>query len=462
MVILTLNCGSSSVKYQVYDWAAKEPLASGAVERVTQEGSKISHKSKGKDEYELEHACPDHREAIDLIMKTLVDPEHGTISDISEVKAVGHRVVHGGEKFAKSVLVTDEVLETFRELQSLAPLHNPANIMGIEAARDVLPDVPHAAVMDTAWHQTMPPTSYIYAVPYSWYRDHGVRRYGFHGTSFLYTAKRAAVLLGKNPYETNLIIAHIGNGASMCAVKNGVSIDTSMGLTPLEGLVMGTRSGDIDPAIPFHMMNVGGYEPDELERILNKKSGVLGITEKYVDRRDIEQAAEKGEEQAQLALEAEAYRIRKYIGSYVAALGRVDAVVFTAGVGERGPTIRKMAVENLDVMGVKLDADRNAASRTTNAETIISADDSPTKIFVIPTDEELVMTEDTVALMEGRYDVHTNFTYSFQHPEYFNKEREGCIDEDIEKLPGLADIIAGRRAKGAELAPEQSAAEECD
>ncbi|NBC30438.1 MAG: acetate/propionate family kinase [Spirochaetes bacterium] len=458
MVILTLNCGSSSVKYQLYDWIAKEPLASGIVERVTQEGSKITHKAKGKDEYELEHACPDHREAIDLIMRTLVDKEHGAISDISEVKAVGHRAVHGGEKFAKSVLVTDEVLDTFRELQSLAPLHNPANIMGIEAARTLLPDVPHAAVMDTAWHQTMPAKSYIYAVPYSWYREHGVRRYGFHGTSFLYTAKRAAVLLGKKSTETNLIIAHIGNGASICAIKDGVSVDTSMGLTPLEGLVMGTRSGDIDPAIPFHMMNAANLGADELERILNKKSGVLGITEKYVDRRDIEQAAKKGDEQARLAMEAEAYRIRKYIGSYVAALGQVDAVVFTAGVGERGPTIRELAVKDLAVMGIKLDQAKNAASRTKNAETVISADDSPTKIFVIPTDEELVMTEDTVALMEERYDVHTNFTYSFEDPEYFNKEREGCIDEDIEKVPGLGKIIAGKRAKGSELADE----EECD
>ena len=458
MVILTLNCGSSSVKYQVYDWAAKEPLASGIVERVTQEGSKITHKAKGKDEYELEHACPTHKEAIDLIMKTLVDKDHGAISDISQVKAVGHRAVHGGEKFAKSVLVTDEALDTFKELQSLAPLHNPANIMGIEAAREVLPDVPHAAIMDTAWHQTMPAKSYIYAVPYSWYREHGIRRYGFHGTSFLYTAKRAAVLLGKKPTETNLIIAHIGNGASICAVKDGVSVDTSMGLTPLEGLIMGTRCGDIDPAIPFHMMNVGGYQADELERILNKKSGVMGITEKYVDRRDIEQAADAGDEQARLAMEAEAYRIKKYIGSYAAALGRVDAVVFTAGVGERGPTIRALAAEGLEIMGIKLDAEKNKASRTKNAETDISTDDSPTKIFVIPTDEELVMTEDTVALMEGRYDVHTNFTYSFEDPDYFNKEREGCIDEDIEKVPGLGKIIAGKRAKGVELADD----EECE
>ena len=446
MLILTLNCGSSSVKYQLYDWDAREPRASGIVERVSQEGSAISHRAKGKDEFEKQQDCPDHKVAISLILETLLDPEHGAISDITEVKAVGHRVVHGGEKFAQSVIVDDEVIKVFREIQGLAPLHNPANIMGIEAAREVLPDVPHCAVMDTAWHQTMPKHAYLYAVPYGWYRDYNVRRYGFHGTSFLYTAKRAAVLLGKDPFETNLIIAHIGNGASINAVRNGVSVDTSMGLTPLEGLIMGTRSGDIDPAIPFYMMNAGDMNPDDIERTLNKKSGVLGITEQYVDRRDIEMAAKDGDEQAALAIEMESYRIKKYIGAYTAALGRVDALVFTAGVGERGPTIREKATAGLEVMGIKLDKVKNGASRTKNAETVISTDDSSTKILVIPTDEELVMTEDTYALMQGSYDVHTKFTYSFQDPEYFNKEREGCVDEDIEKVKGLESILAaGRR-----------------
>ncbi|TVQ39404.1 MAG: acetate kinase [Spirochaetaceae bacterium] len=447
MVIMTLNCGSSSVKYQVYDWNAREALASGIVERVTQEGSVIRHKARGKDEFEKQQPCPDHREAIQLIISTILDPQHGAITDIDAIKAVGHRVVHGGEKFAKSVLVDDEVLQTFRELQSLAPLHNPANIMGIEAARSVLPSVPHCAIMDTAWHQTMPARAYLYALPYDWYRKYGVRRYGFHGTSFLYTAKRAAVLLGKDPFQTSLIIAHIGNGASINAVKNGVSVDTSMGLTPLEGLIMGTRCGDIDPAIPFHMMNSAGMKPDDVERTLNKKSGVLGITEKYVDRRDIEEAAKAGNQQAALAIEMEAYRIRKYIGAYAAALGGVDAVVFTAGVGERGPTIRGKALEGLEFMGIKLDSKRNQASRTKNAETIISADDSPTRVLVIPTDEELVMTEDTYALMEGTYDVHTAFRYSFQESEYQNMERNGCIDRDIEKVEGLEEILlSGDRA----------------
>ncbi|TVR92996.1 MAG: acetate kinase [Spirochaetaceae bacterium] len=442
MVILTLNCGSSSVKYQLYDWDERRILATGMVERVTQPGSVITHKTSGKDEFVREKDCPDHRVAIELIQEAIVDPSHGAIASIQEVKAVGHRVVHGGEKFSKSVLVDDSVIAAFREIQDLAPLHNPANIMGIEAARTALPDVPHCAIMDTAWHQTMPQSSYMYALPYSWYEKYGVRRYGFHGTSFLYTAKRAAVLLGKDPFETNVIVAHVGNGSSINAVKNGCSFDTSMGLTPLEGLVMGTRSGDMDPAIPFYLTNICGMAIDEVEKALNKKSGLLGITEEFVDRRDIQKAAEKGNKKAQLAIEMEAYRIRKYIGSYTAALGKVDALVFTAGVGERGALIRELAAQGLDVMGIKLDPRKNNVSITKNAETIISTDDSPTKIFVIPTDEELVMTEDTYAIMAGTYDVHTNFTYSFQTSDYMNQERNGCVDQDVDKFDGLESILA--------------------
>lgn len=444
MIVLTLNCGSSSVKYQLYDWERRSALATGLVERVAQAGSRIEHKVPGRDDVEIDHDCPDHTVAITLILDTLVDPKIGAIDSIDRVEAVGHRVVHGGERFKQSVIVDDEVLEAFRSIQDLAPLHNPANIMGIEAARAVLPNVTHCAVMDTAWHQTMPPTAFTYALPYEWYRQYGVRRYGFHGTSFLYTAKRAAVLLGKDPFETNLVIAHIGNGASMCAVRNGVSVDTSMGLTPLEGLVMGTRSGDIDPAIPFYMVNTAGLPADEVERALNKKSGVLGITGDMVDRRDVEIAADGGNERAQLAIDVEAYRIRKYIGAYAAAVGGIDAVVFTAGVGERGPTIRGKALEGLGFMGIAVDPQKNRLSRTKNCETDISADDSPVRIFVIPTDEELVMTEDTVALVSGRYDVHTSFTYSFQSPDYVNAERNGCIDADLVKFTGLDRIMVSR------------------
>lgn len=442
MVILTLNCGSSSVKYQVYDWDKKTALATGIVERVTQGGSFIKHKARGKEEYKLEHDCPDHKVAIELIMSTLVDKNVGAIDSIDQIKAVGHRVVHGGEKFSKSVRITPEVLHTFEQIQSLAPLHNPANITGIKAAQAVLPKVPHCAIMDTAWHQTMPPSSYIYALPYEWYTKYGVRRYGFHGTSFLYTAKRAAVLLGKDPFKVNLVIAHIGNGSSINAVKNGLSFDTSMGLTPLEGLVMGTRSGDHDPAISFYIMRQTGMKPEEVESALNKKSGVLGITEKWVDRRDIEIAAAEGNERAKLAQLIEGYRLRKYIGAYVAAVGGIDALVFTAGVGERGPVTRRIATEGLECMGIKLDPEKNRVSMTRNAETCISADDSKVKIFVIPTDEELVMTEDTYALEEGTYDIHTNFTYTFQHRDYQNKERMEALPKDIEKWKGLEKILA--------------------
>ena len=442
MIILTLNCGSSSAKYQVYDWDAKDVLASGVVERVTQSGSVISHKAKGKEEYVKEQACPTHKEAIELIISTITDKDVGVISDMSVIKAVGHRVLHGGDKFTKSVVVTPEVLEQFRLVQDLGPLHNPANIMGIEAAQKVLPDVPHCAVMDTAWHQTMPDTSFMYAIPYEWYEKYSARRYGFHGTSFLYTAKRASVLLHKKPADTNIIIAHIGNGASMCAVKNGKCFDTSMGITPLEGLVMGTRSGDCDPALPFYIMRKTGMTAAEMDTALNKKSGLLGITGQYVDRRDVSAAAEAGDKRAQLAQDMECYRLKKYFGAYLAALGEIDAIVFTAGVGEFAPNIRLKACEDLEHLGIKIDPQKNALARTRNAETCISADDSKIKIFVIPTDEELVMTEDAYALMKGTYDVHTNFTYSFQDPGYVNKSRAEGLKKDLEKNPALADIIA--------------------
>ncbi|MBE6350122.1 MAG: acetate kinase [Spirochaetaceae bacterium] len=442
MVILTLNCGSSSAKYQVYDWENKDVLASGVVERVTQEGATIEHKAKGKDEYTKASPCPTHKEAIELIIDTITNPDVGVISDMSVIKAVGHRVLHGGDKFTKSVIVTPEVLEQFRSVQDLGPLHNPANIMGIEAAQKVLPDVPHCAVMDTAWHQTMPDTSFMYAIPYEWYEKYSARRYGFHGTSFLYTAKRASVLLHKKPADTNVIIAHIGNGASMCAVKNGKCFDTTMGITPLEGLVMGTRSGDCDPALPFYIMRKTGMTAAEMDTALNKKSGLLGITGKYVDRRDVQSALEAGDKRALLAQDMECYRLKKYFGAYLAAIGPVDAIVFTAGVGEFAPAVREKACAGLEHLGIKLDPEKNKMARTRNAETLISADDSKIKIFVIPTDEELVMTEDAYALMKGTYDVHTNFTYSFQSPDYVNKARAEGLKKDLAKNPDLEKIIA--------------------
>lgn len=440
MVILTLNCGSSSAKYQVYDWDNKDVLAVGVVERIGLDYQTIKHEVRGKEEYKETFSAPTHKEAIEKIISLLVDKTLGCIEDVKQIGAVGHRVLHGGEAFKKSALVTDEVVEQLRNYIPLGPLHMPANIMGIEAARKVMPNVPHAIVMDTAWHQTMPREAFMYAVPYEWYTKYNVRRYGFHGTSHLYCAKRAAVLMHKENKDTNVIICHIGNGASVCAVKNGVCIDTSMGLTPLEGLVMGSRSGDMDPAIvPFMMKNLG-CTPEEMDTYLNKKSGLMGICG-MADRRDVENAANAGDEQAQLGVDMECHRIKKYIGAYAALLGRVDAIVFTAGVGENGSHIRKGSVEGLENFGIKLDEAKNAILHCKNGEFDISAKDSKVKIYVIPTDEELVITEDAFALMNGTYDVHTNFHYSFEDPKYVNKGRERGLVENLKKTPALADIL---------------------
>ncbi|MCL1814589.1 MAG: acetate kinase [Treponema sp.] len=442
MVILTLNCGSSSAKYQLYDWDAKDVLAVGVVEKVTVGGSFITHKIKGKEEITISHDCPTHVKAVDFIIKTLTDKETGCISDMSVIGAVGHRVVHGGDKFTKSVIVDDAAMAAFNEMKDMSPLHNPANIMGIEAAKKVLPKVPHCAVMDTAWHQTMPPESFLYPVPYEWYEKYSVRRYGFHGTSFLYTAKRAAALLGKDPFKTNLIICHLGNGASVNAVKDGCSFDTSMGITPLEGLVMGTRSGDVDPALPFYIMRKTGMDAAEIESALNKKSGLLGITGEFTDRRDIQKAKLGGDKKALLAQDMEAHRVKKYIGAYQAVLGRVDALVFTAGVGEFAFFIREKILNGLEGIGVVYDPKKNEMSHTRNTETIISKPESKIPVYIIPTDEELVMTEDAYALMAGTYDVHTRFTYSFQSRDYVNKGRAEGLKGELEKHPEMKEIIA--------------------
>ncbi|MEA1939509.1 MAG: acetate kinase, partial [Candidatus Caldatribacteriota bacterium] len=414
--------------------------AKGIVERVTIKNSKCIHKVKNKDKITIEHDCPNHKEAIKLIVDSLVHPEYGAIKNLSVISAVGHRVVHGGEKFPKSVIINQEALKTFKELAGLAPLHNPPNIMGIEAAMEMLPDVPHMAIMDTAWHQTMPSYVYTYAVPYEWYEKYGIRRYGFHGTSLLYVAKRAAVLLGKDPFECNLISCHIGNGVSVNAVKNGLSYDTSMGFTPLEGAIMGTRAGDHDAALDFYVMQKEGYTPQEMDTILNKKSGILGITGKYIDRRDVIKDASKGGERTKLAIEMEAYRLKKYIGAYTAALGKLDALVFTAGVGEMSDIIRAKVLEGLDILSIKYDPEKNKLARTRNTESDISADDSPVKIFIIPTDEELVFVEDVVALLEGTYDIHTNFEYSFQNSEYRNLMRDKAFEKECKNNKELIKI----------------------
>lgn len=440
MIVLSLNCGSSSAKYRLYDYDKKETLATGIVERVGIGKSYIQQSGLGREPIKFDHECANHKEAIQLIIDTLLDPKIGVVDDLKKISAVGHRVVHGGEKFTKSVKITPETIETFKALYGLAPLHNPPNVLGIEAAMAVLPSIPHVAIMDTAWHQTMPASSYMYALPYEWYEKYGVRRYGFHGTSFLYVAKRAALLLGKDPFQCNLVCLHIGNGVSANAIKNGVSFDTSMGLTPLEGLVMGTRAGDHDAAIDLMIMEKEGIAPGKMNDLLNKKSGLLGITGKHTDRRDVQQAAEAGDARSQLAIDVESYRIKKYIGAYSAAIGGADAIVFTAGVGEMSDLIREKSCEGLEFMGIKIDKAKNKLAKTRNAETEISAADSKVKIFVIPTDEERVNIEDVIGILEGKYDEHTRFAYRFQSPDYVNSQREQDFVKECEKKPGLKDI----------------------
>lgn len=432
-IILSLNCGSSSVKYQLYNWTQREIMAKGIVERVTIGGSSITHEVPHQEPRRVDHDCPNHEVAIKLILDTMLNDGNVPLSSVRDISGVGHRVVHGGEKFAKSTLINEEVIAAFEELSALAPLHNPPNVLGIRAAQAIMPDVPHVAVMDTAFHQTMPPTSYIYAVPYEWYEKYGVRRYGFHGTSHLYVAKRAAVMLGKDPLEVNLITCHIGNGVSLAAIKNGQSFDTSLGLGTVEGLVMGTRSGDVDPVIMPFICEKEGKTAKEVEAIYLKKSGLLGIAGKYADRRDIENAMDAGDQRARLAFDIECYRLRKYIGAYYAALGRLDAVVFTGGAGEMGRRLRAGAVSGLENMGIVLDPERNRVAKSRNHEFEISADGSKVKLFVIPTDEELVFTEDVVAIIENRYDIHTKFKYSFQDPGYRNRMRDEAYQREQSK-----------------------------
>ncbi len=437
MKILSLNSGSSSLKYMIFDYEKSKVLCSGIVERIKEKVSSMEYTTDTVDKTEECH-CPTHKEAIDLILKAIVDPKEGVLGSLKEISAVGHRVLHGGAKFRASVLITDEVVQGFKDLYPLGPLHNPANVAGIEATRAALPDVPQMAIIDTAWHQTMPQYTHMYALPYEWYEKHHIQKYGFHGTSFLYVAHRTAVLLKKKLSDCNLVICHIGNGASVNAVKGGKSFDTSMGLTPLEGLVMGTRCGDIDPAVVPFIMKAENLSCDEISSIMNKKSGILGVTGKYTDRRDVEKATREGDPRASLVLEMESYRIRKYIGAYTAALGRVDAVVFTAGVGERSPLIRSKALSGLSCMGIDVDEKKNLLSNPRNAETCISKDSSPIKIFVVPTDEERVFIEDIVTLLQGR---KVGESYTFDSPDYVNNQRVEGLKKDLQKFPGLENII---------------------
>ena len=398
MNILVINAGSSSLKYQLLNPDTQEVLAKGLCERIGIDG-KFTYKPAGKDPIkDADVAMPTHSEAIQTVLHALVDEKNGVISSMKEIDAVGHRVVHGGEKFAQSVLITDEVMAAIEECNPLAPLHNHANIIGIKACQELMPGTPMVAVFDTAFHQTMPPVAYTYALPYEYYEQDKVRRYGFHGTSHKYVSQRAAAMLGKPIEELKLISCHLGNGSSITAIDGGKSVDTSMGFTPLAGLPMGTRSGDLDAGILEYLMHKHGYNIDEMLNVLNKKSGVLGISGVSSDFRDLESAAPQGNQRAQLALDVFDYSVKKFIGSYAAAMGGVDAIIFTAGVGENGPDTRANVVSGLEFMGVKIDPEKN---NTRGKEVDVATDDSKVRILVIPTNEELMIAMDTAAIARG-------------------------------------------------------------
>lgn len=396
MKVLVLNCGSSSLKYQLIDMNNESVLCKGLVERIGIEGSILKHEKDGLEgKYIVEQPMKDHKDAINHVLTAVIHPEVGAVKEMKEIDAVGHRIVHGGEKFASSALLTNEVINVINECVELAPLHNPANLMGVEACKAILPDVPQVGVFDTAFHQTMPQKSFLYGLPYELYTKYGVRRYGFHGTSHMYVSERAAEMIGKPIEELKIITCHLGNGASISAVDSGKCIDTSMGLTPLEGLIMGTRCGDIDPAIVPFIMKKEGLDIDGIDKLMNKQSGVYGMTGISSDFRDIEDAAKDGNELAKVALEAYAHKVKKYIGAYTSIMNGVDAIVFTAGLGENGISMREMICKDMDFFGVKLSSEKN---NVRGKETVISSDDSRVKVLLIPTNEELMIARDTLKL----------------------------------------------------------------
>lgn len=397
MKILVLNCGSSSIKYALYNMDDKSVMTSGGAERVGLEGAFVKVKMPDGTKKQIMHDIPEHTEGVKFIFSLLTDPEIGVIKSLDEIDAVGHRMVHGGEKFNKSVVITDDVLKTFKECIDLAPLHNPANLKGVEAVSELMPGLPQVGVFDTAFHQTMPAHSYLYAIPYDLYKQYGVRRYGFHGTSHRYVSQRVCDFLGVKYEDKKIITCHIGNGGSIAAVENGRCVDTSMGLTPLEGLMMGTRSGDIDAGAVTFLQKKLGLDADGMSDLLNKKSGILGVTGISSDMREIEDAIEHGNERAKMGLDMYNYRIRKYIGAYAAAMGGCDIIVFTAGVGENQYSTREAACEGLEYMGVKLDVEKNKTIR--GEEAVISTPDSKVTVCVIPTDEELMIATDTMNLL---------------------------------------------------------------
>lgn len=393
MKILVVNCGSSSLKYQLLNMDDETVLARGMIERIGLKDSSVTHRGQGSDEVKIDAPVPNHRFGIQLVLYVLQDREHGVISSLSDINAVGHRVVHGGEKFARSVLISPAVKEAIKACYDMAPLHNPPNMMGIDACEELMPAVPQVAVFDTAFHLTMPQHAFLYGLPYEAYKKYGIRKYGFHGTSHKFVAGRAAALFGRPLAELKLITCHLGNGSSVAAVKGGLSVDTSMGFTPLEGLVMGTRCGDIDPAVIPYLMRKEGLTPAQMDTYMNKKSGIYGISGLSSDFRDLEEAAQAGHERASLALDVYAYRVRRYIGAYVAALNGVDAVVLTAGLAENSVMMRHRIITGLECLGMQIDPLRN---EVLGEEAEISTENSPVKIFVIPTNEELVIARETV------------------------------------------------------------------
>jgi len=397
MKIFVLNCGSSSIKYQLFNIENKEILTKGIVEKIGLKGSFIKNKRNDGDTVNYKIEIPDHQEGIKHILSILTDKSHGSLRSLNEIDAIGHRVVHGGEKFNSSVLITDEVIEKMEECIELAPLHNPPNLKGIYSMKNILPGIPQVGVFDTAYHQTMPAKSYMYAIPYSLYEKHSIRRYGFHGTSHRYVSQRACDILNLDYSKQKIISCHLGNGASIAAIKNGKSFDTSMGLTPIEGLMMGTRTGDLDLGVLFYIMNVENLSSKEAYALVNKQSGVLGVSGVSNDMREVEEASANGNKRAKLSLEMYFYRVKKYIGAYAAAMGGVDVIIFTGGIGENGPETREEICKDFEFLGLEFDKEKNAGKRGEEIE--ISKTFSKVKVVIVPTNEELVIAQDTYEIV---------------------------------------------------------------
>ncbi len=400
MKILVINAGSSSLKYQLIDMDNDAVLAKGLCDRIGIEGGNFKHKVDGRDDYKIDVQMKNHEDAVKLVVDTLVSKEHGVISSMDEIGAVGHRLVHGADKFSKSVIIDEEVIETVKECSVLSPLHNPANLTGVRACQEIMGNIPQVGVFDTGFHQTMPDYAYLYPIPYKYYEKYRIRRYGFHGTSHRYVTLRAAATLGKKPEDIKIVTCHLGNGSSIAAVDGGKCLDTTMGMTPLEGIMMGTRSGSIDPAIIPFLMEKENMTAKDIDKMLNKESGILGISEKTSDNRDIEQGASAGDERCKLVENMLCHQLTKYIGGYMAAMGGCDAIVFTGGIGENNPAYRKRVADKLAFMGVKIDDEKNEFAKRNGLEVDISAEGTTVRMLVLPTNEELMIAKDTYELVK--------------------------------------------------------------